>query len=180
MTLMEEREDLLLQNSALEEGFKRKQSEVAALLERLNAQSMETEEAVSLAAHDDGYLVDHGVPSGEQGAFDTALANLGIVLQPAVKEGGGGSEGGYSLLSEAREALAEGGLLVETPSSKCSDILLRYPGWDCTSAAMPPWTPCLGPLGTWCRRPLEGAECCAERRRLSTGKSPRYRPTVDF
>ena len=118
--LQEEREDLLLRNSALDAAFEQKHAEVVALQERLSAKNEEIRRAVSLAACGEcPPAAPLSVVLEAQGAVDAALADLGTALRPASEEGVGEPEGSRSLLSEDRQSV----LLLEDPASEYGDVL---------------------------------------------------------
>ena len=118
--LQEEREDLLLRNSALDAAFEQKHAEVVALQERLSAKNEEIRRAVSLAACGEcPPAAPVSVVLEAQGAVDAALADLGTALCPPSGEGVGEPEGSRSLLSEDRQSL----LLLEDPASEYGDVL---------------------------------------------------------
>ena len=120
--LEEEREDLLLQNSALESAFEQKHAEVVALQERFSAKTMEIQQAVSLAACGGCHpAAPASVASGARGAIDAALADLGTALRPESKEGGRELQGSCNLLSEDRQSA----LLLEAPASEYGDVLQK-------------------------------------------------------
>lgn len=120
--LEEEREDLLLQNSALESAFEQKHAEVVALQERFSAKTMEIQQAVSLAASGGCHpAAPASVASGARGAIDAALADLETALRPESKEGGRELQGSRNLLSEDRQSA----LLLEAPASEYGDVLQK-------------------------------------------------------
>jgi len=120
--LQEEREDLLLQNSALDAAFEQKHAEVVALQESLRAKTMEIQEAVSLAACGGSHpAAPAPLVSGALRAIGAALADLGTALRPESKEGSREQQGSCSLLSEDRQST----LFLEAPASEYGDVLQK-------------------------------------------------------